>query len=84
MRGPAELAREEGDSAKRLGFGRLPGVAGWAPGSSSPQRRSGNHLQPGRTQELWDANGPLGMLNGAFSTKGQTGGRKKFLGLKLP
>lgn len=67
MIGQAESAREEGGYAKRQGAGewrfspsRWPGpeaaLTAPPPGSASSRE----------TQELWDANGPLGMLNGAF------------------
>lgn len=49
-------------------------------GGSSRPPFPGDHLQPGSTQELWDANSPLGMLNGAFRSprRGKMSGERNF------
>lgn len=49
----------------------------WAAAPRTPVR---NNLQPAAEQEPWDANGSLGMLNGAFQwrQRGKMRGERNF------
>ena len=80
MRGPAEFGEGGGRFCQEAGDSG--GCLEWQaePQAAAHSSSAGNHLQPGRTQELWDANGPLGMLNGAFRSpqRGKMRGERHF------